>query len=612
MSRQNYGIYLRLDDQHNCDQRDQQDDRYQIETVIIKDKIYVKIIFTPDKQNSYPWHVHAIAIPFLVIKFFASIGLRLYSLVDLFYNSNYMFYWLFSQIPIHISAPLIIYGVIGDGHMNLLTRAPSTYKMIAGWGCCCRVKDRDKKFEEYRGYTHCLKLPDTEVKKKHIYYEIVDGLLQYTVITPEGKEVTRSIEQSDFNYALCERLTIAELKPYLYDILQVTSKRKHAYPESFWRMVAKIIVLICSLFDTFGASLGTFLGIVTLLKYLTEDKTTLLTVGGCVFVSNIITNFAYRIRKAGNNLMDLIDGKLRWPRGFEWGIIPAATFAFLALCNYGTYHSLRDFFVLTDIYPGNPDANNENASLERLIYAIVYFTMGFSAVSFLLSQCAQMLASATERPGVGEIDIVFRSKEIRRNFYNVLHQRNVNAGFRTWYVMLPALLRMMAIWLGRICVPGEMLGNALLVFNSCIGLIVHLITDNPYAVAPTALVLVWVSSIIYWYFNIPDWLDNPKKMYVSSILYVLKKIGIWEETKEEYVIQLKRALLDSEQEQRHPPLESLRLKGLRAEDKDEDEDVERNQYSDTYQAAFFPPQNDHHRGNDRMTVEDYNPCTPNW
>src|SRR3989304_10381855 len=73
----------------------------------------------------------------------ASAGLRLYGLNDFLTNPNYQFYdSVVSHIPELISEFIIYYGFIADAHMNLFTRAPSTYNMVAEWfreGCwCCK------------------------------------------------------------------------------------------------------------------------------------------------------------------------------------------------------------------------------------------------------------------------------------------------------------------------------------------------------------------------------------------------------------------------------------------------------------------------------------------
>jgi hypothetical protein len=90
-------------------------------------------------------------------------------------------------------------------------------------------------------------------------------------------------------------------------------------------------------------------------------------------------------------------------------------------------------------------------------------------------------------------------------------------------------------------------------------------------------------------------------MYISNILYVLKKIGIWDTNPDAYARQLKQTLLDAKSNESG---ESYPLQNLHHDS-----------YNDTYSFSplLFSPQNPRfHRFDDRLTAEDRQACSPEW
>lgn len=86
---------------------------------------------------------------------------------------------------------------------------------------------------------NALKFDDTSIKitKKAIkikdantlYLKMEDGLLQYTVFTPNGQFVTASIDADMLTSSLTEPLMAEELKPLLPGILRITAERGHTH-----------------------------------------------------------------------------------------------------------------------------------------------------------------------------------------------------------------------------------------------------------------------------------------------------------------------------------------------------------------------------------------------
>ena len=103
----------------------------------------------------------------------------------------------------------------------------------------------------HNGYDYCFTstatttdtTTDTTIEENKLYFELKNGSLQYSVITPSGEKVTDMIIDEEipglivndplninkFSCTLTAPLTMDQLKPFLPDILRVTSAKKHTY-----------------------------------------------------------------------------------------------------------------------------------------------------------------------------------------------------------------------------------------------------------------------------------------------------------------------------------------------------------------------------------------------
>jgi hypothetical protein len=77
------------------------------------------------------------------------------------------------------------------------------------------------------GYTIRLKVDDSVIEEKTLYMEIKNRLLQYTVKGPSGEIITGQIDQNEMEYCLHEPLTLKLVKPFFFDIIEITAKRGH-------------------------------------------------------------------------------------------------------------------------------------------------------------------------------------------------------------------------------------------------------------------------------------------------------------------------------------------------------------------------------------------------
>lgn len=87
------------------------------------------------------------------------------------------------------------------------------------------------------GYQYCLKtdaFTDALIEKNKLYFRLVDGGLEYSVLDPTGKPVTAHINKETLltmglGCKLKSPFSLEQLKPFLADILRETSKREHTY-----------------------------------------------------------------------------------------------------------------------------------------------------------------------------------------------------------------------------------------------------------------------------------------------------------------------------------------------------------------------------------------------
>ncbi|WED43553.1 zeta toxin family protein [Legionella cardiaca] len=68
---------------------------------------------------------------------------------------------------------------------------------------------------------------DTVLKKNTLYTKIIEGTLHYTVITPDGREVTDTIQSDQAGFAFDQYTCEEELRAILPVMLQITAKRGH-------------------------------------------------------------------------------------------------------------------------------------------------------------------------------------------------------------------------------------------------------------------------------------------------------------------------------------------------------------------------------------------------
>ena len=79
------------------------------------------------------------------------------------------------------------------------------------------------------GYKLSLMPQDSNIEINTLYLEVVNGLLQYTVISPSGEKICAQIDKKILKYDLTNPVTLDQLKPLLPDILKITSKRSHTF-----------------------------------------------------------------------------------------------------------------------------------------------------------------------------------------------------------------------------------------------------------------------------------------------------------------------------------------------------------------------------------------------
>ncbi len=296
-------------------------------------------------------------------------------------------------------------------------------------------------------------------------------------------------------------------------------------PDTWPIFIARALVRICGVSSLLCSSLATFLGMVTISEYVTDDEFILVAVGIFCAIANFATNLSYRFKTAEDNLFFLMEKKLRWPTRFEWFVILISFAGVIPSYDYGTSHSIRKFLALLGVYQGDPDERVAlDPKYESLIYTITTATLVPSALIYLLSQCCKMLVESKGIAEAASDRFTVRTRDVIRNYYR--HLRGAGSPYRLSPpdVTYPALLQIFAVWLSYFFVPGEMIGNGLLTLNGCTGLIFRLITQDPWIVGLSSVMLALTSSIIYWHFNIPDWLDNSKEMVIQKIIHALKEL----------------------------------------------------------------------------------------
>ena len=112
-----------------------------------------------------------------------------------------------------------------------------------------RVQDAAGKYQlinprtvQVRGETHCdLKGPEFclmrkdeqfPLQKNKLYVRIEDGTLHYQGIALSGEKVNGSIELATLQCPLVQLDNPDQLKPYIHQILKITSERDHTHPQA--------------------------------------------------------------------------------------------------------------------------------------------------------------------------------------------------------------------------------------------------------------------------------------------------------------------------------------------------------------------------------------------
>ncbi len=408
------------------------------ETLILIQKGEATVYVYPKEAESFykRFRIHVIAIPLVLLKVLSSSGLRLYGMEDYFFNKDYLLYdSVVSKVPDWLRVFLIVYGVFADGHMNGLTRGPSTYNMVSNWF----HKPEEATAKASRG-------------------KCANGCIRF----------------------------------------------------GSW------VMNISGVIATIAASLSTFLGVVTVCAYLTDDETLLLFIGIVCAVANFGTTISYRFRKAADNFTKMWEGKLRFPKWWEAVIGLLSTAAFVGLCDYGTSHSIRKFLDLVNWYEGDPDTHQKiNPYWENIIYGITNFTLPPSALTYLFGQFCEMLAKRKEiTPGLNSFTV--RLSDVRRNFYAWLNSSESGLA-RSSYPTWPTMIKIFGVYLTGVFVLGELFGNSLLMLNGCSGLLIRLFDwKNELLVGLAALGLALINIPVYWHFNIKDWWWNANKCFISA------------------------------------------------------------------------------------------------
>ena len=83
-----------------------------------------------------------------------------------------------------------------------------------------------------KGYEYHLSADNQLQEKNKLYFKLLDDCLEYSVVDPTGKIITAQIDKKtlqDKGCILKSPLNIEQLKPYMADILKITSEREHTY-----------------------------------------------------------------------------------------------------------------------------------------------------------------------------------------------------------------------------------------------------------------------------------------------------------------------------------------------------------------------------------------------
>ncbi len=378
----------------------------------------------------------------VITKCASSLGQRLYSLFDLFFNKHYVFSEsIFNPIPDPIKYSIIFLSALGDSHMNGLTRGSSTRRLV----------------KTLFGMLSAVKKPST--------------------------------------FVTCRLMAL------------------------------KIFVFFCGVMSSISASLVTFLGISTLIGHATDNFWGKMIPGSFAAIANFMSNISYRVRKAIDNLRDIVNRKLRQPTKLEVLIILLSSGAFLGQCQYGAEHSMRNLLALLGIYNGDPDAGTDvDATYESWILFLADVTLPTSFVSYILSQSVSILS---EPPPDSEKERQITLKDMRLAYIRKIKSSEEYLKYSCCHPVrwLPPFTGLFMVTLGNFFIFFEMLGNALSTFNGTNGLIVRWFTDNHWVVGPVSLILVFTNSLIYWKYNIIGWKDTMIHMYVMSQLWSLRKLG---------------------------------------------------------------------------------------
>ena len=429
--------------------------------ILFRGKDTVIRITSEPVRLPYTITVHVISIFLILIKVASSLGLRIYGLVDFLTNKDYIFY---DPIVSHVPEKLLMPTYVYSGLAD---------GFMNGWT---------------RGYS---------------IYEMVAKQFSSQKINDDHRKIRTQDEfqQMTWRDILREKGMLKVLNVY-------TRKPVHH------------IIYIFGIFAVLSSSVTYFLGIATLMELVTTNVYAIIIPSIIAVIVNYFSQISYRIKKAIDSLNEIYNGALRRPTWWEIIVILLGSVAFLGNCDYGVSHSLRKFFALINCYHGNPDTHEgEEAFWENIIYGITNTTLVPGIFIFLLAQCCQMLKTKkVAAPASGSIIVPY--EVIQSNFY-----KGSNAYCCPPIVIVPLLTRILIVGFNYFLIAGEMIGNGLLSFNGCTGLIFRLVTENPYAIGITALLATLVTSYIYWHFNIPDWIYGVKKVFVSAVIYSIKKIS---------------------------------------------------------------------------------------
>lgn len=85
----------------------------------------------------------------------------------------------------------------------------------------------DKKGHNIGWYEPMLMQPDSVLEKNKIYFELNDGSLQYTVISPNGNSQTALIDKDKLTFEPTQPLSLEQIKRLLPEILKITAQRDH-------------------------------------------------------------------------------------------------------------------------------------------------------------------------------------------------------------------------------------------------------------------------------------------------------------------------------------------------------------------------------------------------